>query len=319
MQYDAGIGARYIDMNAGTNEVIYARAQIHTDAGYFLYWADQDGNKVSERRFYTIDTSTYDAASSLTVLSPVYGAAEDSAYVSFDSSADTMLTTSGAVTKAILTGEDGNSYMNFSKYHKNGQTGETKMLIASNPDAADLKVGDVYVVEFDLRINDLLNAVLDEDGNIVNMGSLWWLYMGFSDATAYDDKNTMIDQSQAVSSTTASGETIYDKPWLFKNDLFVSDILGEWITVKVEFEIIELDGANLKSGEQRFYINGDYIDSTADKTFSSNANKFQVANGIQAFWFKFKSMNTNATGQNLNGYDFDVDNITMYSYNNTAN
>ncbi len=323
------------------------RAEVVTDEGYFLGWANQDGVKLSDRRFinlsvskdgYIIDGVVYDHTSAVTMITPIYGDAGQSAYNTFDAAGDTVRPVNGSADQSIVE-ESSNKHLNINKYAANGLTGELKVNVGQIAVADGLKVGDVYVTEFDIRFNDLISAIYTVDEqtgyyNVTNVGSGWWTYFGFSDADTYNDDNDCSSISNygpkdpadstgkkygyEVATGADSKIRIFEDYFLFSKP-FDLDTYGDWVTVRVEFEIKAVEGENVTSLEQRFYVNNseEYLGKSTTATYTSNSVKYykiQSTTDKLCFWIKFKSVGNTTTTERLAGYDFDLDNITFYSY-----
>ena len=330
----------FIDVSALSGAQSYTlRADAHTAEGSFLGWVDQNGNVVSPARIMTITfssagyivdgkLSTFD--DSVTTLSPAYGAAAVADMVTYQGGDEVAISTHGALTQSFKTDADGNRYVNFKKYKANGQTNESKMAIVHGI-ADTLEVGKTYAVEFDVRFNDFINAVYTVDGDkytVTNMGSSWWSYAGFiSDiggSTPFADANGITINNTStktnVTLTNGSKKDIYPaEKSTFLGKTFKLEDYSDWMTVRAEIDIVAADGDSVTELTVRFYVNGT-LTMTADQTKTKSwVNKLKLSNGLEAFYFKFKSMNASTKDQRINGYDFDVDNAVSFVYDTIAN
>ena len=330
----------FIDVSALSGAQSYTlRADAHTAEGSFLGWVDHKGSVVSPARIMTITfssagyivdgkLSTFDDP--VTTISPAYGATAVADMVTYQGGDEVAISTHGSLTQSFKTDEDGNRYVNFSMYKANGKTGESKMAIVR--DIADtLEVGKTYAVEFDIRFNDFINAVYTVDGDkytVTNMGSSWWSYAGFSrdigGSTPFADATgvTVNNNSTKTNVTLADGtkKDIYTaEKSTFLGKTFKLEDYSDWMTVRAEIDIVEADGDNVTELTVRFFVNGT-LTMTADQTKTSTwATKLKLSGGLDAFYFKFKSMNASTTDQRINGYDFDVDNAVSFVYDTVAN
>ena len=329
----------FIDVSALSGAQSYTlRADAHTAEGSFLGWVDHKGSVVSPARIMTITLSsagyivdgklsTFDDP--VTTISPAYGATAVADMVTYQGGDEVALSTHGSLTQSFKTDEDGNRYVNFSMYKANGKTGESKMAIVRGI-ADTLEVGKTYAVEFDIRFNDFINAVYTVDGDkytVTNMGSSWWSYAGFSrdigGSTPYDDANgvTINNNSTKTNVTLADGtkKDIYTaEKSTFLGKTFKLEDYSDWMTVRAEIDIVAADGDNVTELTVRFYVNGTQT-MTADQTKTKGwVNKLKLSGGLDAFYFKFKSMNASTTDQRINGYDFDVDNAVSFVYDTIA-
>ena len=330
----------FIDVSALSGAQSYTlRADAHTAEGSFLGWVDHKGSVVSPARIITITfssagyivdgkLSTFDDP--VTTISPAYGSTAVADMVTYQGGDEVAISTNGSLTQSFKTDEDGNRYVNFSMYKANGKTGESKMAIVR--DIADtLEVGKTYAVEFDIRFNDFINAVYTVDGDkytVTNMGSSWWSYAGFSrdigGSTPYDDaKGVTINNNSTKTNVTLADGTKKDiypaEKSTFLGKTFKLEDYSDWMTVRAEIDIVAADGDNVTELTVRFYVNGT-LTTTADQTKTKGwVNKLKLSGGLDAFYFKFKSMNTNTGTQYISGYDFDVDNAVSFVYDTIAN
>jgi len=330
----------FIDVSALSGAQSYTlRADAHTAEGSFLGWVNQNGNVVSPARIMTITfssagyivdgkLSTFDDP--VTTISPAYGATAVADMVTYQGGDEGAIATHGALTQSFKTDADGNRYVNFKKYKDNGQTGESKMAVVHNI-ADTLEVGKTYAVEFDIRFNDFINAVYTVDGDkytVTNMGSSWWSYAGFiSDiggSTPFADANGITINNNStktnVTLTNGSKKDIYPaEKSTFLGKTFNIEDYSDWMTVRAEMDVVAANGDSVTEITVRFYVNGT-LTKTADQTQTKSwVNKLKLSNGLEAFYLKFKSMNTNTGTQYINGYDFDVDNATSFVYDTIAN
>ncbi len=347
----------FIDVSALTGVQSYQlRAPALTAEGCFLGWVDQNGNVVSPTRITDVSISsagyiingqlcTYDDA--VTTISPAYGDAAAANMLSYQIGSEAPITVDSGnmVAQSFKTDADGNRYVNFKKYSANSQTGETKMAVLE--DIADtLEVGKTYAVEFDIRFNDLKNAdyTVDENGKytVKYTGSNWWTYFGFIDDIVYkdssnkdawfDDKNgiTITNNTSMTNVTLTDGskKDIYPaEKSTFLGKTFDVDAYSEWVTIRSEIDILAADGDNVTSVEMRFYVNGtlmlkgrkqaDIPTGATGYTKLSIDNKFQLSQGMEGFYIKWKGMK-NADGQ-ITGFDFDIDNATSFVFDTVAN
>lgn len=330
----------FIDVSALTGTETYTlRADAHTAEGYFLGWVDQNGNVVSPSRItevklsnagYIVGGTPYNYTDAVTTLSPAYGAAAASGVVTYQVGNEGAIATHGALTQSFKTDEDGNRYVNFKKYKDNGQTGESKMAVVHNI-ADTLEVGKTYAVEFDIRFNDFINAVYTVDGDkytVTNMGSSWWSYAGFSadigGSTAFADANGITISNTStktnVTLTDGSKKDIYPaEKSTFLGKTFNIEDYSDWMTIRSEIDIVEAEGDSITKLTLRFYVNGTLMMTTDQTKTKSWVNKLKLSNGLEAFYLKFKSMNTNTGTQYINGYDFDIDNATSFVFDTVAN
>ena len=333
----------FIDVTALESTQNYIlRADAHTAEGYFLGWVDHKGNVVSASRIaqismsnagYILNGVTYTYDDAVTTIAPAYGDVSVSNFTNtFDIGSGESLVSIGTHTTKEIKTEGDNGYYNYAEYVSKGGDGENKISIASNV-SSTIKEGAVYAIEFDFRINELVNAVYEKDSDgkyttVTNSGSSWWSYMGFGDGSegTYGD-NDGVAISNTAGKTSAITLTNGTAIKFFQADnlmvfgkAYKPDDYDEWVTVRVELEIKKIENGDVTELEERFYVNGTLLTTKKDAKNSKGVYYLQEANGITYFYIKTKAIGAavdnstdkaNASNQKISVFDMDFDNISV--------
>ena len=105
---------------------------------------------------------------------------------------------------------------------------------------------------------------------------------------------------------TAEGKTTtvgYNEAFFSGNYAVTMD---EWIHVRLELHITAIAADGKVTWSQQLYINNDRV-----RTDTKTDTKLNTTDGVTTFWIKMK--NSAGTGGNMAGFNFDIDNVKLYS------
>ena len=216
------------------------------------------------------------------------------------SEGDTLSYVSGSaeLTNALTVTEEG--YLNYKASSTDeGATSTTRVLnFFANDKAAfgQAQVGSVYVFEYKLRVNKMVNGA--------NKTTSWWSYSGvaFDNGGSYTAGITESYFALAINNINSSN--VYN---VHINNAKLALTAGEWYYIREEVRLTAFDAATGKyTAEISTYMNG-YCQA------AGASNKTIVGNALCA-GFLIRSVINSGYGH-LNEIDIDLDDIAFSAYN----